>query len=102
MAVTNADVAVALRIVGSPTDTIPAGVDAILTRLRGTATALVEKYAEDAPDTIKDEAAIRVAGWLYDRPPDAATRGHSAMLHSGAQSLLAPWRDPGVGVTDAS
>ena len=29
------------------------------------ASALVERFAPDAPDAIKNEAVIRAAGWIY-------------------------------------
>ena len=45
------------------------GVDsATATRLLSVATALVTKYAPDAPDAISNEAAIRTAAWLNEAP----------------------------------
>lgn len=64
-----------------------AEITAILTRVLGTAAALAENYAPDAPDAIMDEAVIRLAGWLFDTPD-----GGAPMLHSGAAALLNPWR----------
>ena len=68
-------------------------------------TALVEKYAPDGPEAVKDEATIRCAGWLAQSPA-AAVRSETegdvstafapsmtgAMQASGAKGLLSPWR----------
>ena len=71
------------------------------------ASALVERFAPDAPDAIKNEGVIRVAGWMFHREPKAAqgvTVGGirldfrerffapNALTNSGARSLLTPWR----------
>ena len=78
---------------------------ATATRLLAVATALVERYAPDAPDAISNEAAIRSAGWLAEQPAAAirsesegdirtsyATTAMSALRHSGGQALLSPWK----------
>ena len=39
------------------------------TRLLSVTEALVERYAPDAPEAIKNEAIIRSAGWLYQVTP---------------------------------
>ena len=69
------------------------------------ATALVDRFAPDAPEPIKDEATIRAAGYLVEQPRaairsdsvgDIATvftpSSLSALRHSGAMSLLSPWK----------
>ena len=72
------------------------------------ASALVERFAPDAPGAIKNEAVIRVAGWIRAREPkplqsislpsgmrfDFRERffAPNAMTNSGARSLLMPWR----------
>lgn len=74
-------------------------------RLGSTAAALVERYAPGAPQAVKNEAVIRCAGWLHSAPADGkvsatvgpVTASHSptryaALRHSGAMSLLAPWK----------
>ena len=82
------------------------GVDSVTaTRLLAVATALVNRYAADAPDAIANEAAIRAAGWLAEQPAAAITgetEGDirtsyspsmlSALRHSGAMGLLSPWK----------
>ena len=56
------------------------------------ATATVERRAPDAPDAIQNEAAIRVAGYLYDMPTAGmAERYGNPFRSSGAASLLFPW-----------
>ena len=101
MAIDATDLAVALRIAADPAATLPDGQTLIVARLLAVSTTIADNYAPNAPGAIRDESAIRIAGWLYDRPPEASTRGHSAILLSGAQSLLAPWRDIG-GLNDES
>ena len=74
-------------------------------RLLPVVTALVTRYAPDAPDVIANEAAIRAGGWLHEQPKagirsDAAgpfTVNYAAglagaMRNSGAAAMLAPWR----------
>lgn len=70
-----------------------------------TGAALVERYAPRAPLAIKDEAIVRVAGYLQESPPsnvrmektgEITTSYHrdmgSALRHSGAMALLSPWK----------
>ena len=78
--------------------------DSKLDRLGSTAAALVEKFAEDAPDAIKGEAVIRTAGWLVQQPRASirserqgdietgfAPSAMSALRNSGSMALLSPW-----------
>ena len=80
-------------------------------RIGEAASALVEAYASGAPEALRREAMIRVAGWLLDTPSDNlrgeqtgelradyAPSMRGAMLHSGAKSLLYPWRTKTAGV----
>lgn len=87
MAITAVQLANALRV-GSTAEEVE-----IVTRLLGVGTAMVERYAEDAPDVVKDEATIRVAAYLFDQP-HAGARGSygNALRNSGAATLLAQWR----------
>ena len=72
-----------------------------------TDSALVERFAPDAPQAVRNEAVIRVAGWIHSREPrptqgitvggirmDFRERFYSpdALRNSGARSLLTPWR----------
>ena len=82
------------------------GVDSnTAARLLAVASALVERYAPEAPEAISNEAAIRSAGWLADQPSaairsetegdistDYAPSQMSALRHSGAMALLSPWK----------
>ena len=75
------------------------------TRLLAVASALVDRYAPDAPDAISNEAVIRAGGWPWEQP-SAAIRSESegdisasyapthmsALRHSGAMALLSPWK----------
>ena len=85
------------------------GADAaIATRLLKVATEIVTRYVnnEEAPEAILNEACIRLSGWLYESPanrtsqigigPDISLRfnlsQNSALRHSGAMSLLSPYK----------
>ena len=88
------------------------GVDAsTATRLRAVVVALVDHYAPSAPEAVSNEAAIRAAGWLAEQPnasirseregeiqTDFAPSMTGAMLHSGAKSILYPWRAKTAGI----
>ena len=80
-------------------------------RLAPVVSAMVDKYAPDAPLVLRREAAIRVAGWLADSPVsslrsttvgpvsfDFAPSQRGAMLHSGAKSILYSYRMKTAGV----
>ena len=80
--------------------------DAMAVRLLPVAVALVERFAPAAPDAIQNEAAIRCAGWLVEAPAGPfrsestgdvrsgfdTSRALSALRHSGAMGLLAPYK----------
>ena len=74
-------------------------------RLLAVATALVVRYAPDAPNAIANEAVIRCAGWLAQAPAggqrmesvgDISTAytpaSTGALRHSGAMALLSSWK----------
>ena len=91
MALTITQLSAALRI-GDGQTAPPDPILSILTRQLGVAQAFVELIAENAPDAIKDEAVIRMAGYLYDAPPAGPdTRYADAWRNSGAASLVARW-----------
>ena len=75
------------------------------TGLLPVATALVERFAPDAPEAVQNEATSRVAGWLGHtaagsiakvdtgpRSTEYAVGQTGALRHSGAMSLLSPWK----------
>ena len=93
----------------------PKTADETLDRLGMTAAALVESSAAGAPQPIKNEAAIRLAGWLRASPSadmtptdlggisfDWRPAGRNALRNSGAAGLLAPWHRPRAMVLEAS
>ena len=55
-----------------------------------------------APDVVHNEAAIRLAGYLYDSPrAPSGTRYANAMRNSGAASILFPYRVHSAGLGTA-
>ena len=102
MAVTLAQVTAALRL-GDGVEEPVEPVRGILSRAMAVATALVEKNAPDAPEDIRDEAAIRVAGFIFDAPMAAqGDRFAFAWRSSGAAGLLAPWTSKRAGDATAA
>ena len=74
-------------------------------RLLSVVSALVERYAPDAPVAVQNEAGIRAGGWLAEQPAAAirsestgdistayATALPSALRASGGMALLSPWK----------
>ena len=91
---TVAKLAAAIRIGDSVEET------AEVTRLLAFATEAVTKHAPDAPDAAHDEAAIRLAAYLYDQPNAGAGIGYAhAGRNSGAWALLLPYRVHRAGST---
>ena len=82
--------------------------NAHIDHLGETASLMVERFAPDAPDAIRDHAAIRTIRWLEASEPGvrsetfaggggaiALTRSYiqgGALRASGAEALLARWR----------
>ena len=94
MAVTVGDLALSLRLIGTPTDTIPAGPAAVLTRLLGVAEAHIDLLTtDDLPTDVADEATIRMASYLFTVPAGAGRRDAyaNAYVYSGAGSLISRW-----------
>ena len=76
-----------------------------------TAAALVQQYAPDAPQAVRDEATIRTAGYLKEQPKaavrsesvgplsrDYAPSMTSALRHSGSMALLSRWKIRRAGI----
>lgn len=58
-----------------------------------TAGALIEGYAPEAPETVKDMAALRVVARLWeDRGISSRVSAPSVLATSGARALLADYR----------
>ena len=83
---TRVELATALRADGADTD-----VAVQLDRVLETAIALVSAVTVAAPLAVSNEAAIRVAAWLYDSDP-VNPRAGDPLRASGAAQLLARWR----------
>ena len=87
------------------------GTDDRIKALGSAAGALVERHAPGAPQAVRNEAVIRTVGWLREAPADGVRRMSagpfdvsystamvSALRHSGAMAVLAPWRVRRAGV----
>ena len=89
-----AELAAALRLGDSPEELAHA------TRLLAYATEAVEKHSPLAPKAVAAEAAIRIAGYLYDAPMSSRGAGYAAVLrNSGAAGILLPYRVHRAGST---
>lgn len=99
------DRGVAVDLVASETG----AAEAVAARVGAAAAAIVERLAPGAPDEVKDEAVLRLAGWLADQRSPAGvqeteesvgeirvrtrytTVPRGAWQASGAAGLLSPW-----------
>ena len=87
MAVTLTGMAAELRLGDGITPPVEP-VRGILTRLLSVSEAFIDQAAPDCPAAIRDEAQIRMVGYLYDQP--TASTGHryaAAWRNSGAEAL---------------
>ncbi len=66
-------------------------IAAQLDRILETATELVSAVTIAAPQSVANEAAIRIASWLYDSDAASARNG-DPLRASGAAQLLSRWR----------
>ena len=83
----------------------------IATRFHGVCVAIIERYASDAPDSIKSESLIRMTSYIDSSRTGLAVRdlkvtdsltfefrsAGSALRLSGSAALLSPWRNRKVG-----
>ena len=90
--------------------------DARIDALGSTAAAIVERYGSAAPQAVKNEAVIRLAGWIKqatssDIIPNSVgditftwrpTISRNALRSSGAMGLLSPWHRPRAMVLESS
>ena len=84
---TVAELAGALRVGDSAQETTE------MTRLLAYTAEAVARHAPQAPPVVADEAAIRLAGYLYDMPDASRYAGHGDPLrNSGAARILLPYR----------
>ena len=92
MALSVEDLAIELRIIGDPDDTLPASLRGTLERLLAYATDAVERSAPAAPSTAKDLAVSMLCGYQFDRPSSASGAGWAnAARNSGAAHVLTRW-----------
>lgn len=69
-------------------DTLDEPLNSIVERLLSTADALVQKRTVGLPQDVRIQAALQVAGFLFDQP----TGQHSnAWIRSGAMDICRPW-----------
>ena len=73
------------------------------TRLLAYVSTAVAKQAPNAPDVVHNEAARRLAGYLFDQPEAGRGDGFAnAMRNSGAARILLPYRIHRAGYADAT
>ena len=90
LTITISQLAAARRLQTSPTGVVSEPHLDILVRQLAVAEALIESFAVDAPDAVKNEAAIRLVGYLLDQPP-TGMQSQNPLRHSGALPLLSPF-----------
>ena len=97
LTITTAELAAAIRLTADASVAPAEPQLAILHRQLRVAESEVDGYAPEAPDDTKDEAAIRMIGYLYDAPNTALNNAPhaNAFRFSGAMALLSRWHVPG-------
>ena len=85
MALTLIQLANAIRANATDTEST-----AIITRIQAYCNTAIHAYAPNAPESVSDEALVRMAGYLYDSP---STSYANALTNSGAAAILLPYRD---------
>lgn len=89
MAVTVADVALDLRLIADRDEAVPPGQVSIIERHLAAAQAVIDTRTHEAPEALRDQAAVAMAAYLYDRPSAAGgARFAVAWTNSGAEALL--------------
>ncbi len=95
LTITVAQLSEALRLTVTGIPAVP--YLGIVTRQLSVAENQIELYAPTADDDTKNEAAIRMVGYLLDAPTANPSRNvstpESAFRNSGAKGLLSPWQD---------
>ena len=90
MAVTTIELAIALRVLVDVNDPINSAQEMELERINTFATQVVEDRAPSAPDVYKNEAIIKLAGYIYDQPTSpGGTLWANAFRNCGAGTILA-------------
>ena len=96
LTITMGELAAAVRLSTDPTTGPHEPYLTDLTRLLAVADGMITRYAPDAPDADKNEAAIRIVGYLLNAPPYTNNINVSTpvnvLRNSHAQSILADSR----------
>ena len=96
MALTEDSVASAIRAGRSAEELVE------VRRILAYATEAIDRHAPDAPEATKDEATIKLCGYVYDMPTISAGASVAhALRNSGAGSMLTPYRVRRAGSTAA-
>lgn len=93
MALTVEQLAAAIRVGTSDAEI------AEVTRIKEYGEAEIIRFAARAPSTAKDEALIRIVGYLYDAPTTAYA---NAFQNSGAAAMLLPYRVHRAGIVSGA
>lgn len=93
MALTVAELAAAIRVGTSAAET------AEVTRLKAYGETEINRFADGAPNEVKDEALVRIVGYLYDAPTTAYA---NAVQNSGAAAMLLPYRVHRAGIVSGA
>ena len=83
-------VAVAIRV-ATDVDAVPVATALVLSFAFDAASEMVVHYAPEAPDSLHNAAAIRIAGFLYDADPSTPVNDRILEM-SGAASILSRFR----------
>ncbi len=94
--ITAGDLAVVLRAAPAA-DEVDARILTVVNLALSFASSCVMDYAPKAPDGVHNAAVARLAGWLYDADPSDPQTAN-ALRVSGAQSMLAMYREHRAGV----
>ena len=98
MALTDVQFRAALRIGDAPEEVAQA------TRIRTYAYTAIERHVNfvTIPDEVRDEAAVRLGGYLYDQPHAGRSGSYAnSMRNSGAAFILAPYVKHRLGIAEA-
>ena len=73
-----------------------------VSRIHAYVSAAVERYAPQAPEAVKSEAMVRLAGYLFDAPNAGRGMGFAnTMRNSGAKDMLLAYRVHRAGRVEA-
>ena len=84
--------AVTLEVARSEVRQEPGDDDDRIRQMLAAAVLRVDRYAPDAPEEIRDQAALLLLRYLYDGLFHVDESLSAAFSRSGAKGQLAPWR----------